>query len=210
MLSSRARTINRGVEEGQTTPTAVLYLLGSRGRDTGHAAAGAQPQPHQPPDTPGSGPPGPRRATAPQSGAERRPAARQPHVDAPCAAHSWAPQCRAEHCFPRSSFADGWRRVWLPVGDADPDALDYALPSAQAPMSSVRPATRYDVNSVPNRDGISLLRPWRFVIFLVRFVISLLRPLRFVISLLRPLRFVNAFRRNPLTTPTQSHSARQG
>jgi len=44
----------------------------------------------------------------------------------------------------------------------------------------VRAAARHDVNSVPNRDGISLLRP-------LRFVISLLRPLRFVISVLLPI-----------------------
>ena len=31
-------------------------------------------------------------------------------------------------------------------------------------MSSVRAAARHDVNSVPNRDGISVLRPLRFVI----------------------------------------------
>lgn len=205
MLSSRARTINGcrgGADYTHSSVSPVVYLHLSRGRDTGHAAAGAQPQPHQPPDTPGSGPPGPRRATAPQSGAERRPAARQPHVDAPCAAHSRAPQCRAEHCFPRSSFADGWRRVWLPVGDADPDAPDYALPSAQAPMSSERPATRHDVNSVPNRDGISLLRPLRFVIFIVHFVISLLRPLCFVISVWLPcvssMRFVGIHSLRPL------------
>lgn len=64
--------------------------------------------------------------------------------------------------------------MWLPVGDADPDALDYALPSAQAPMSSVRPAARHDVNSVPNRDGISLLRPLRFI------GIHSLRPLKVI------------------------------
>lgn len=57
---------------------------------------------------------------------------------------------------------------------------------------------RHDVNSVPNRDGIPLLRPLRFVIFLLRFVISLLRPLRLVISLLRPLRFVGIHSLRPL------------
>ena len=87
-------------------------------------------------------------------------------------------------------------------------------------MSSVRAAARHDVNSVPNRDGISLLRPLRFVIFLVRplrFVISVLlpcvssfpycslafrhfriAPLHFVISLLRPLRFVGIHSLRPL------------
>ena len=79
-------------------------------------------------------------------------------------------------------------------GQTTPTAVLYLLgsrhegASAQAPMSSVRPATRHDVNSVPNRDGISLLRP--------------LRPLRFVISVLLPcvssMRFVGIHSLRPL------------
>ena len=170
MLSSRARTINgcRGGADYTHSSPVPAWVEGARHRTRGRRGAAAAA-----PATRHTGVRAPR-APARHGPTERRPAARQPHVDAPCAAHSRAPQCRAEHCFPRSSFADGWRRVWLPVGDADPDALDYALPSAQAPMSSVRPAARHDVNSVPNRDGISLLRPLRFI------GIHSLRPLKVI------------------------------
>ena len=73
----------------------AIQHVGRGGRgDTGHTR-GPQGRSRSRTSHRYTGPPGPRRARAPQRGAEQRPAARPPHVDAPskapCAAHSRAP-----------------------------------------------------------------------------------------------------------------------